>query len=87
MGEGCCRNIGTLMSVSLLLLGFGGGWCLASDLDIDGEMMLRMEHSLDMGKSWESRGSLAFSKSRSSVPSINQVDKFEIYNIFEWIII
>jgi len=72
MGVECRRNICTLMLVSLLLLGFGGGWCLASDHDMDGEMMLRMEHSLDMGETWESRGSLAFSKSRSSVPSINQ---------------
>jgi len=71
MGVGCC-NIGTLVSISLLLLALGGSLCLASDLDLDGEMMLRMEHSLDMGKSWESRGSLAFSKARSVVPSINQ---------------
>lgn len=56
---------------SVLFVLFGSFDC--SELDMDGEISLRLEHSLDMGKSWQDRGSLSFSKARSAIPTVNQV--------------
>ena len=59
-------------SLALLLIVLIGRFG-CSELDMDGEVTLRLEHSLDMGKSWKDRGSLSFSKARSAIPTVNQV--------------
>jgi len=58
-------------SLALLLIVLIGRFG-CSELDMDGEITLRLEHSLDMGKSWKDRGSLSFSKARSAIPTVNQ---------------
>ncbi len=63
---------------SVLFVLFGSFDC--SELDMDGEISLRLEHSLDMGKSWQDRGSLSFSKARSAIPTVNQVFSYD-FNI------
>eukprot|EP00088_Acartia_fossae_P035716 TRINITY_DN3683_c0_g1_i12.p1 TRINITY_DN3683_c0_g1~~TRINITY_DN3683_c0_g1_i12.p1 ORF type:complete len:222 (-),score=64.68 TRINITY_DN3683_c0_g1_i12:348-1013(-) len=60
--------VGTLVITFLAFAAF----CYGSDLDFDGDMSLRVDHSLDMGETWEQRGTLSLSKSRSSIPTLNQ---------------
>ena len=38
-------------------------------------MRLRLQHSLDMGKTWENRGIVALTRSKSGNGAVNQVNK------------
>jgi len=43
-----------------------------SDYEMDGDLRLRLEHSLDEGRSWESRGSIAITRSKNGNGAIQQ---------------
>jgi len=51
--------------------------CAAADFDMDShgadtEVRLRLQHSLDMGKTWEHRGIVALTRSKSGNGAVNQ---------------
>lgn len=43
-----------------------------TEVEPEGETRLRLEHSLDLGRTWEPRGLLSLSRSRSASPTIQQ---------------
>ena len=55
-----------------LVLGFLSDLCFCSDLEMEGDMRLRLDHSFDLGRSWENRGSVALTRSRLGSASVNQ---------------
>jgi len=58
----------------LLLFGLVGLVSLVagSEVDLEGEMRLRLEHSLDLGRTWKPRGLVSLTRSRSGNPTIQQ---------------
>ena len=55
-----------------LFLGLLSELCSCSDLEMEGDMRLRLDHSFDLGQSWENRGSVALTRSRLGSASVNQ---------------
>jgi len=60
-----------MLSYLLLCLALSNT-CLASEVELDGDLTLMLEHSLDMGVTWEPRGTLSLSRARTSIPQLTQ---------------
>ena len=57
---------------SLVLLGISFTLCRAEQ-ELDGEILLNVQHSFDMGQTWHERGSISIHNTRTGASSHDQV--------------